>query len=269
MRAVRQVVGDGRDLLHFEVLSGSTNSNRHFGFLVRSSSGSFSWSPLRRIRTLGSRGDELASKVWPEYNLHGDVLSQYWGFLDEVFPEFQFVAYDPDSDSVLAQGHSLPCSWDATIEGLPEGIDAVVEEAFLLHHQGGRPNTLSALAIEIHLEHQRKGLSRLLVESMRGIAAGQGFSNLIAPVRPNGRSAIPSPPSRTTFAGAGRMVSPSIPGSESTTAWVASCCASSPGRSRSRGPLGVAGVDPDGLPGDRAVCHLTWAGAPHVTGISW
>jgi hypothetical protein len=29
--------------------------------------------------------------VWPEYNLHGDVLGRWWRHLDEELPDFQFV----------------------------------------------------------------------------------------------------------------------------------------------------------------------------------
>jgi hypothetical protein len=30
-------------------------------------------------------------EVWPEYNLHGDVLGRWWRHLDEELPDFQFV----------------------------------------------------------------------------------------------------------------------------------------------------------------------------------
>ena len=42
--------------------------------------------------------------VWPEYNLHGDVLNQYWGRLDVELADFQFVLHDEDTDEVVAEG---------------------------------------------------------------------------------------------------------------------------------------------------------------------
>jgi hypothetical protein len=42
---------------------------------------------------LWERGIDSAL-VWPEYNLHGDVLNQWWGLLDEELAELQFVLYD-------------------------------------------------------------------------------------------------------------------------------------------------------------------------------
>jgi len=76
---------------------------------------------------LAERAAERADDVWPEYNRHGDVLNEYWGNLDEVFPDFQFVLYDEETDEVVAQGHSIPCAWDGTVAGLPEGIDGMIE----------------------------------------------------------------------------------------------------------------------------------------------
>jgi hypothetical protein len=37
----------------------------------------------------------LSDEVWPEYNKHGATLNQYWDQLYEVFPDWQFVLYDP------------------------------------------------------------------------------------------------------------------------------------------------------------------------------
>jgi hypothetical protein len=68
----------------------------------------------------------LSDEVWPEYNLHGATLNQYWGQLYEVFPDWQFVLYDPGEQTVLAEGHTVPVAWDGTDAGLGPGIDATV-----------------------------------------------------------------------------------------------------------------------------------------------
>ena len=56
--------------------------------------------------------DRVDFDVWPAYNTHGDVVTPYWPRLYEDFPEFQFVLYDEDEDVVLAEGHTIPCTWD-------------------------------------------------------------------------------------------------------------------------------------------------------------
>jgi hypothetical protein len=40
--------------------------------------------------------------VWPEFNLHGDVLNTWWGHLDEELADFQFVLYDEHNHEVVA-----------------------------------------------------------------------------------------------------------------------------------------------------------------------
>ncbi len=60
---------------------------------------------------------DLSEEVWPEYNLHGDILNQYWEQLYDVFPQWQFVLYDAGNQAVLAEGHTIPLAWDGTDQG--------------------------------------------------------------------------------------------------------------------------------------------------------
>jgi hypothetical protein len=102
---------------------------------------------------LDERADELTGEVWPEYNLHGDVLNVHWPMLDERFADFQFVLADA-AEEIVAQGHMVPCRWDGTVGGLPEGIDEAVAGAF---SASGPPNAACALAAEIRPAHQGRG----------------------------------------------------------------------------------------------------------------
>jgi hypothetical protein len=95
---------------------------------------------------LWQRIADLSSQVWPEYNLHGEVANRYWDKLYNDFPDFQFVLYDDERDEVLAEGHTLPCSWDGTAASLGAGIDHIITAGFALHEAGDAPNALSALA---------------------------------------------------------------------------------------------------------------------------
>lgn len=152
-----------------------------------------------RIVTFAERPDlaerlGLLDDVWPEFNKHGDVLNRYWGSLWTQFPEFQLVLYDERTDAVLGKGHTIPCSWDGTVDGLPDGIDAILEGSFVLRQQGGHPTALSALAAVVAPAHQGAGLSRVLIEGMVALAARHGLRNLIAPVRPSMKSLYPLTP---------------------------------------------------------------------------
>ena len=131
------------------------------------------------------RANELTADVWPAYNTHGVVLAGHWGRLEQDFAAFQFTVHDPDSDEVLAQGHSVPCAWDSTVEGLPEGIDEVVREAFAVPRFGGRDATvLSGLSVKVPHVNRGRGLSRHVIRGMRSIASAHGLGAVIVPVRP-------------------------------------------------------------------------------------
>ncbi len=133
--------------------------------------------------------DALSVSVWPEYNLHGDVLSPYWAKLDERFPELQFVLVE--DETILAQGHLIPCRWDGTVEGLPAGIDDVLLQGLELD---GPPNAASALAIEVLPEHQGRGLAPRMLEEMRAVCEAHGFEHLLAPLRPSWKERYPLTP---------------------------------------------------------------------------
>jgi len=130
----------------------------------------------------------LNGSAWPEPLYHGG-MGEYWGELFETFLDCQIAFCE--EDRVIAVGHTIPVQWAGTLDDLPAGWDAVIEQGVLGHRQGLVPNTLSALAAVIAPEYQGKGLSRQLVQAMRGVAEAHGFTNLIAPVRPTQKVAYP------------------------------------------------------------------------------
>jgi GNAT superfamily N-acetyltransferase len=134
---------------------------------------------------LWDQSGEVSAEVWPEYNLHGDVLSPNWGRLFDRFPSFQFVLYD---EEVVAEGHSAPCPWDGTDEGLTDGIDDMLTAAL---DATGSPTALCALAAEIRPAYQGRGLAHRVLDSMAELGRQAGLSHLIAPVRPSWKERYP------------------------------------------------------------------------------
>ena len=151
-----------------------------------------------RVISYAERPELLDSEdwgeVWPEYNTHGDVINHYWARLYDDFPDYQFSLQDDDEGLVLAQGHCAPCLWDRTTEGLPEGIDDVIAQAFALRESGEPGNCVTALAIVVPPEHQGKRLSSVMVKAMAELARSHRSSDLIAPVRPNWKERYPLAP---------------------------------------------------------------------------
>ncbi len=132
-----------------------------------------------------------SQSVWPEYNLHGDVLNLWWGHLDEELADFQFVLYDEAQDEVVAEGHTGPLWWSGSDEALPDGIDAAIELIFSRSRAGKPVNTLCALAAESPREGRSRGLAAQLLEAMRVIAERNGLTHLVAPVRPSLKERYP------------------------------------------------------------------------------
>jgi hypothetical protein len=139
---------------------------------------------------LWARGIDSAS-VWPEYNLHGDVLNEWWGLLDVELAEFQFVLYDDAEDTVIAEGHTGPLTWDGRDESLPPGIDAALEHIFRDRRAGTPADTLCALAAESPRDGRRRGLAVEILTAMRTLAERHGLAHLIAPVRPSWKERYP------------------------------------------------------------------------------
>ena len=136
----------------------------------------------------------LEVEVWPEYNSHGDVLNQYWRYLYDVFPNYQFVLYDDAARVVLAEAHTIPVSWSGRLEDLGAGIDASIAAGFDLQVSGCESNTLCALAAEIPPRHREHGLATVILEQMVVLARSAGLTSLIAPVRPNWKERYPLTP---------------------------------------------------------------------------
>jgi GNAT superfamily N-acetyltransferase len=136
---------------------------------------------------LAERAAELGDEVWPEYNLHGDVVNLNWRRMRLEYPEYQFVLYDDEADELVAEGHTLPVPWDGSVEGLPAGFDGIFERGF-----GDEEKTaLSAMAAEIRPAFQGGGLAVRVLEVMRDVARRHGLGALIAAVRPSLKECYP------------------------------------------------------------------------------
>ncbi|HEX6130059.1 MAG TPA: hypothetical protein VF071_13650 [Candidatus Limnocylindria bacterium] len=139
---------------------------------------------------LWERGVDSAS-VWPEYNLHGDVVNRWWPLLDEEMAEYQFVLYEASSDTVVAEGHTAPMRWDGDEATLPPSFDAAIALAFEQLRAGVPADTLCALAAESPRESRGRGIAERLLVGMREIAQRHGLRRFVAPVRPSWKERYP------------------------------------------------------------------------------
>lgn len=123
--------------------------------------------------------------VWPEFLGHDPVANAFLYRVAYDFPQHCVVA--TDGDRIVAHGRSIPFALDVPgRKALPDGgIDRVTVWAYTDHRDGTPPDTVTALAIEVHPEYTGRGLSARILDRMRKAAADAGFGTLVAPVRPN------------------------------------------------------------------------------------
>ena len=151
---------------------------------------------------LWERGIESAD-VWPEYNLHGDVLNQWWGLLDEELADLQFVLHDDETDTVVAEGHTGAFVWDGDDATPAARASTGPSRSIFRDHRAGTPvNTLCALAAESPRDGRRRGLAVEILGAMRT----------------HRRAARPPPPGRPG-APVVEGALPRSPRSRSTSAW--------------------------------------------------
>ena len=136
---------------------------------------------------------DLSAEVWPEYNLHGHTLNYYWGQLYDVFPEWQFVLYDPQDDGP-GRGPHHPGRLGRYRSRAGTGHRRHHRGRLRLRAAGGQPTAVCALAAEIPPRHQGRRLSGVLLQAMAGLGRDAGLDHLIAPVRPSRKDRYPTIP---------------------------------------------------------------------------
>ncbi|WP_191278182.1 N-acetyltransferase [Nocardioides flavus (ex Wang et al. 2016)] len=134
--------------------------------------------------------------TWPEFMKHDPIGNSYYASLEE-FAEYVLVGLD-ESGRMVAKAHSVPF---VLPEGeLPDaGWDFAIRSGLLTRLQGGQPDACSAVEIAIEPRLQGTGLSGTVVAALRDNAGRLGFSELLAPVRPNGKGDVHEP--MATYAG--------------------------------------------------------------------
>jgi GNAT superfamily N-acetyltransferase len=151
-------------------------------------------SPLDRVdyRELISTVSEL---VWPEFMFHDPVAADHWNGLFEDFPDYQFAFLGRGGAEVVGIANSVPLAWDGPVEALPdEGWDWALRQSAWDRGEELEPHTLCAIQISVHPDHQRQGLSTILLEEMLRLAKQKGVTRLVAPVRPSLKHRYPLTP---------------------------------------------------------------------------
>ncbi|NYE37199.1 GNAT superfamily N-acetyltransferase [Nocardioides cavernae] len=148
------------------------------------------------IVTLAERPDLMEvfwdmDTSWPEFMKHDPIGNSYYSCLEEYFTECVLMALD-DSGRIVAKAFSAPFTLP---EGdLPDaGWDFALRSAVLTRARGGSPNAITAAEIAVEPGRQGTGLSAVMLAALRDNAGRLGYRELLAPVRPNGRTDVREP----------------------------------------------------------------------------
>lgn len=132
---------------------------------------------------------------WPEFMRHDPIGNSYYAAI-EAFAEHVVVGQD-DTGAIAAKAFSVPFRLDT--EALPaDGWDGAIRRGLLTHLCGDRPNRVSAVEIAIRPDLQGRRLAGQVLGAVRDNARRHGFPELLAPVRPNGKTDLHEP--MTTYA---------------------------------------------------------------------
>jgi GNAT superfamily N-acetyltransferase len=128
---------------------------------------------------------------WPEFMRHDPIGGLFYGNVVDRFAEYVLIAQD-ETEAVVAQAFSVPfVLGDAELP--PNGWDAVIRNGLLTSVRGEEPDSVSAVEIVVRTDLQGHGLSSRMLVAMRDNAARHGFAELVAPVRPNGKTDLHEP----------------------------------------------------------------------------
>ncbi|KQX11837.1 acetyltransferase-like protein [Streptomyces sp. Root431] len=126
--------------------------------------------------------------LWPEFMMYDPVGWANIGRIVRELPEYVLVATDAEG-KVVARGFSVPFRMD--VDGRrelpPRGWDEVLLWAFSDLRAGREADTVSAIEITVDTSALGNGVSHRMLAAMRENVKRLGFSELVAPVRPNGK----------------------------------------------------------------------------------
>jgi GNAT superfamily N-acetyltransferase len=134
---------------------------------------------------------------WPEFMRHDPIGGLFYGNVEDRFADHVLIAQD-EAGEVAAQAFSVPFALgDSDLP--PNGWDFVIRNGLLTQVHDEKPDAVSAVEIVVRTDLQGRGLSGRMLAAMRANAARHGFAELVAPVRPNGKTDVHEPMSAYAF----------------------------------------------------------------------
>lgn len=152
-----------------------------------------------RITTLAERpefGESLfdMDSSWAEFMFNDPIADLFYAVAQTAYAECVLVA-DDDAEPGRLVARSCMVPFAASGIELPDdGWDAAIRRGWLTRERGLKADSVSALEITVRNDLLGGGLSGQMLAAMRANAARMGFTELLAPVRPNQKHLEPRTP---------------------------------------------------------------------------
>ncbi|MFI9843164.1 N-acetyltransferase [Nonomuraea sp. NPDC051941] len=152
-----------------------------------------------KITTLAERPEFAPSlfemdHTWHDFVLEDPMADLFYPFATTTYADYVLVADSDEEPGRLAARACMIPFLSGGSELPDDGWDGVIRYGWLARERGERPDSISALEISVRRDLQGTGLSYLMLGAMRERAAGLGYRELVAPVRPNRKHLEPRTP---------------------------------------------------------------------------
>lgn len=131
----------------------------------------------------------LRKSVWPDcIRLPDDIIFKLY----ELYPDFQISLLDENTDELIGLANTIPLDWRQPFSKLSdEGLSWVLDKGITEQFDMASANILCAISITVSPNHRNKGISKILLKSLKQIALNKQLTHLIVPVRPSLKSVYP------------------------------------------------------------------------------
>jgi len=145
-----------------------------------------------------SRFVDEETEPWPAFMNEDPIGWLYFSDVRIAHPEYGLIGYDAAAPGrAVARAFCVPFAWDgdpAAGELPADGWDGVIWRSARDRQTGRQPNLVAALEITVAAGLQGTGLSATMLAAMRDNVRRLGFTDLVAPVRPNRKHLVPDMP---------------------------------------------------------------------------
>jgi len=149
-----------------------------------------------KLSTLSEKPDYLEEltafhlKTGPGFLCHAH--GHDWNSIIERFTDYQFLLMS--GNELRGGALTLPLYWDGGADSLPSTIEEVVMRAIECCQRKEQVNAMVVLALVSDEQHYGNAWKAELLTTLKHLASEQGFTSVLAPVRPNRKCEYPLMP---------------------------------------------------------------------------